>query len=98
MIGRTLAANWSAALTAALASAAASVGLRLPRRTPRAVRTFALLTTSANELVGRIHDPMPAILKPEDHERWLAISPRVNSPKNDDEDLLVGRPWAAINW
>ena len=73
------------------------------------VRTFALLTTPANELVGRIHDRMPAILKPADYERWLApepapqnllapfpsepmtmwpISPRVNSPVNDDADLL----------
>jgi putative SOS response-associated peptidase YedK len=73
------------------------------------VRTFALLTTPANELVGRIHDRMPAILKPSDYERWLGpepdpqdllvpfpsapmtmwpISPRVNSPANDDGDLL----------
>jgi len=74
------------------------------------VRTFAVLTTSANELVGRIHDRMPAILKPENYHRWLGadpdpgdlllpfpsepmkiwpISPRVNSPDNDDEDLLA---------
>jgi putative SOS response-associated peptidase YedK len=74
------------------------------------VRTFALLTTPANDLVSRIHDRMPAILKPQDYERWLGpepdpaqllapfpsepmvmwpISPRVNSPNNDDEDLLA---------
>jgi len=74
------------------------------------VRTFALLTTPANALVGRIHDRMPAILKPSDYARWLGrepdpkellapfpsepmtmwpISPRVNSPNNDDEDLLT---------
>jgi putative SOS response-associated peptidase YedK len=73
------------------------------------VRTFAVLTTSANALVARIHDRMPAILKPADYERWLGIEPdprellapfppepmimwpismRVNSPKNDDEELL----------
>jgi putative SOS response-associated peptidase YedK len=34
------------------------------------VRTFALLTTPANELVSSIHDRMPAILKPQDYERW----------------------------
>ena len=77
------------------------------------VRTFALLTTPANELVGRVHDRMPAILRPEDYERWLGpepdpaellapfpsepmviwpISPRVNSPNNDDEDLLAEIP------
>jgi len=39
------------------------------------VRTLALLTTPANELVGRIHDRMPAILKPEDYERWLGPEP-----------------------
>jgi len=74
------------------------------------VRTFALLTTPANELVGRIHDRMPAILRPEDYERWLGpepdpaelllpfpsepmamwpISTRVNSPNNDDQNLLA---------
>jgi putative SOS response-associated peptidase YedK len=73
------------------------------------VRTFAVLTTPANELVSQIHDRMPAILKPENYDRWLgpdldpkqllvpfpsesirmwAISPRVNSPANDDATLL----------
>jgi putative SOS response-associated peptidase YedK len=73
------------------------------------VRTFCIITTAANELVGRIHDRMPAILRPEDYSRWLALDPdgpnllqpfpsepmiiwpistRVNSPKNDDADLL----------
>ena len=31
--------------------------------------------TSANELVGRIHDRMPAILRPKDYGRWLALDP-----------------------
>ncbi len=39
------------------------------------LRTFAVITTDANELVGRIHDRMPAILKPEDYERWLGSEP-----------------------
>ena len=39
------------------------------------VRTFCIITTSANELVGRIHDRMPAILRPEDYGRWLALDP-----------------------
>jgi putative SOS response-associated peptidase YedK len=72
-------------------------------------RTFAILTTPANDLVARIHDCMPAILKSGDYERWLGIEPdphdllvpfhgeslaiwpiskRVNSPDNDDEQLL----------
>ena len=73
------------------------------------VRTFAVITTDANELVADIHDRMPVILKPEDYDRWLGLEPdprdllrpfpaevmrmwptstRVNSPKNDDPDLL----------
>jgi len=82
------------------------------------VRTFAVLTTPANELVGRIHDRMPAILKPEAYDRWLGdepdprdllapfaadamrmwpISPRVNSPANDDEELLVEIPLSTLS-
>jgi putative SOS response-associated peptidase YedK len=74
------------------------------------VRTFAVLTTPANELMGQIHDRMPATLQPADYDRWLGpepdahellalfpaapmtmwpISKRVNSPKNDDVDLLA---------
>jgi putative SOS response-associated peptidase YedK len=34
------------------------------------VRTFCVITTWANELVSRIHDRMPAILRPEEYERW----------------------------
>jgi hypothetical protein len=74
------------------------------------VRTFAVVTTNANELVAEIHDRMPVILRPEDYERWLGpeadprdmlqpfppelmtvwpVSTRVNTPRNDDPDLLV---------
>jgi putative SOS response-associated peptidase YedK len=37
------------------------------------VRTFAVLTTAANELVAGIHDRMPLILRREDFDRWLGI-------------------------
>ena len=77
------------------------------------VRTFAVLTTAANELVATIHDRMPLILRREDFDRWLGIEPdpsdllrpfaadamtmwlistRVNSPRNDDADLLTPIP------
>ena len=71
------------------------------------------VTTPANELVARLHDRMPLILRPEDYDVWLdpkvrdperltsllrpfpaeemvaiAVSPRVNSPANDDASLL----------
>jgi putative SOS response-associated peptidase YedK len=49
------------------------------------VRTFAVLTTAANELVAGIHDRMPLILRREDFDRWLGIEP-------DPSDLL--RPFA----
>jgi putative SOS response-associated peptidase YedK len=50
------------------------------------VRTFCIITTTANALVADIHDRMPVILPPEAHERWLAnIEP-------DPRDLLVPFP------
>jgi putative SOS response-associated peptidase YedK len=50
------------------------------------VRTFAIITTTANELVSAIHDRMPVILHPDDHDRWLSnIEP-------DPRDLLVPYP------
>ena len=49
------------------------------------VRTFAVLTTPSNDLVGRIHDRMPLILKPSGYERWLGTEP-------DPRDLLVPFP------
>jgi putative SOS response-associated peptidase YedK len=39
------------------------------------VRTFAVITTAANELVGQIHDRMPLILAREDYGRWLSEEP-----------------------
>lgn len=38
----------------------------------RIVFSFALLTVPANELVGRVHERMPAILAPGDYATWLA--------------------------
>jgi putative SOS response-associated peptidase YedK len=32
------------------------------------IRTFAIITTEANELVDNIHDRMPLILAPSDYE------------------------------
>jgi putative SOS response-associated peptidase YedK len=50
------------------------------------VRTFAIITTTANELIDAIHDRMPVILDPEDYDCWLSnIEP-------DPQDLLVPYP------
>ena len=45
-------------------------------------RTFAIITVPANELVGRIHNRMPAILEPSSYDRWLGLDP-------DPHDLLI---------
>ena len=38
-------------------------------------RTFAVITTDANELLAEIHDRMPLILAQEDYARWLSEDP-----------------------
>ena len=48
-------------------------------------RTFAIITVPSNELVGQIHDRMPAILEPAGYERWLGLEP-------DPHDLLITYP------
>jgi putative SOS response-associated peptidase YedK len=48
-------------------------------------RTFAIITVPSNELVGQIHDRMPAILQPDSYDRWLSTEP-------DPHDLLITYP------
>jgi putative SOS response-associated peptidase YedK len=50
------------------------------------VRTFGIITTDSNELVGQIHDRMPVILHRADCERWIGTAP-------DPRNLL--RPFAS---
>ncbi len=50
------------------------------------LRTFAIITCEANELMAEIHDRMPVILAPEDYARWLSDAPEA-------DDLL--RPFPA---
>ncbi len=49
------------------------------------IRTFAIITTDANELVATIHDRMPVILARDDHARWLGEEP-------DPRDLMRAFP------
>jgi putative SOS response-associated peptidase YedK len=49
------------------------------------IRTFAVITTDANELVGEIHDRIPLILAPKDYLRWLGEEP-------DPRDLMKPFP------
>ena len=39
------------------------------------LHTCTILTTDANELVGRIHDRMPVLISGEDLEEWLSPEP-----------------------
>ena len=50
------------------------------------VRTFCVITTTANELVGRHPDRMPVIIPPESYDRWLSTL------EPDPRDLLVPFP------
>jgi putative SOS response-associated peptidase YedK len=50
------------------------------------MRTFAIITTDANELVAEIHGRMPLILAAADYARWLSDEP-------DPRDLM--RPFPA---
>ena len=49
------------------------------------IRTFAVITTDANQLVAEIHDRMPLILDPKDYLRWLGEEP-------DPRDLMKPFP------
>jgi len=35
------------------------------------IRSFVIVTTEPNSVVSRYHDRMPAVLRPEDEEKWL---------------------------
>jgi putative SOS response-associated peptidase YedK len=39
--------------------------------TGEAVETFTIITTEASRLVREVHDRMPVIIAPADHQRWL---------------------------
>ncbi len=51
-----------------------------------ALATYTLITTAANEVVAPLHDRMPAILRREDEERWLADEP----PAPEELAALLG--------
>ena len=44
--------------------------------------SFTIITTEPNDLVGKAHNRMPVILRPEDEDRWL------DPDLKDPEDLL----------
>jgi putative SOS response-associated peptidase YedK len=54
------------------------------------LRTFTIITTSANEIVRPVHDRMPVILRPEDEDLWL-------NGESEGSEVLTNllRPFAA---
>jgi putative SOS response-associated peptidase YedK len=54
----------------------------------RSVTSCAIITTTANELLARIHTRMPVILRPESYKLWLSDESRAA----DVKDLLVPFP------
>ena len=53
------------------------------------VRSFAIVTTSANRLLAPIHDRMPVILAPESWPAWLGES---TTDPHELKSLLVPYP------
>jgi len=41
------------------------------KETGREIRSYTIITTTPNKVVGQYHDRMPVILDPEDEAMWL---------------------------
>lgn len=54
------------------------------------LRSCTIVTTTANDLVGRVHDRMPVILHKADYARWLG-----EEPATPDELQSLLRPYEA---
>ena len=59
------------------------------------IRSFTIITTSANEIMAPIHDRMPVILHEKDESRWL--DPELRKPE-DLLPLLVPYPSAGMEF
>jgi putative SOS response-associated peptidase YedK len=62
------------------------------------LQSFAIVTTTANELMAPIHNRMPVILRPEDYDRWLIRSlqqPNEAPPSIKDLPLDLLQPYPA---
>jgi putative SOS response-associated peptidase YedK len=58
----------------------------LDKETGEELRTFTIITTTANELVSPVHERMPVILNPEHEATWL--NPELLSPEQLNEILV----------
>ena len=87
------------------AGQAAQSGLFAENGPDEELETFTILTTEANGDVKTIHHRMPVLVQPDQFDAWLtgapppptlpgqletlAVSVRVNNPRNDDPDCLL---------
>ncbi|ANL89010.1 SOS response-associated peptidase [Rhizobium phaseoli] len=59
------------------------------------IRSFAVVTCPANEMMATIHDRMPVVLRPEDYRRWLSADPDPGDlMKPFDDDAMTMWPIA----
>jgi putative SOS response-associated peptidase YedK len=60
------------------------------------LQSFAIITTTPNELTAAVHDRMPVILKPSDYDRWLqrgdSERPLVDLLRPFDADQMTAHP------
>jgi len=61
-----------------------------PNNGSEPIETYTIITTTANELVGEIHDRMPVILPAERYEAWLDAD-----NQNIDELKMLLQPYPA---
>ena len=58
--------------------------------------SFAIITTTPNELIAKVHDRMPVILSPEDEDKWLDKETTLEDVKKIlkplPADLMAGWP------
>src|SRR6266481_4026386 len=76
------------------------------------VRSFAIITTTPNELCAELHNRMPVILNPNKWPVWLGeepadpyqlkemiawpVTPRVGNVKNNDVSLIEPIGWCGV--
>ena len=53
------------------------------------IDTAAVLTTAANQMIARVHDRMPVVIRPEDFSRWLDC---LNQEPRHVSDLMAPAP------
>ncbi len=59
----------------------------------KSLQTFSIVTTEANDLIGKVHHRMPVILSPHNYSKWL--DPSANSAQL--KSLLVPFPSEEMN-